>query len=183
MILWGVLALTAAAMALGAWFGRKQLLLHPISAFALLLVAVIVGYVMWMGFMLNQTLASPGWCRTALGADKATSTDGTVKGLDACVSLLTIQLKSESTNSHIYAAAIGLALLVLVVIVIARGKLDLTTPWGGGSVSSGREAVKAADKVAGAAVVEAAKVKTDVALGADAEPPYNGPAMPEPKGD
>lgn len=102
---------------------------HPIRngvrAFAVLCVAVIAGYVMWMGWQVNETLSGPGWCRTALGAEQASPTDGTIKGLDACVGLLTIQLKSLSTNSHILFGVVGLCLLVLVVVVIAQARLDL----------------------------------------------------------
>lgn len=96
-----------------------------IRAFAVLCVAVIACYIMWIGAHLNDVLAGPDWCRTALGAGKATSVDGTVKGLDSCVSLLTIQLQSVSMNSHIYAGVIAFCLLVLIVVVIAQAKLDL----------------------------------------------------------
>jgi hypothetical protein len=83
-------------------------------------VAVTSAYVMWLGNKVNDTLSGPGWCRTALGAEKASSTDGTIKGLDACVGLLTIQLKSLSTNSHILLGTIALCLAVLIIIVVAE---------------------------------------------------------------
>lgn len=123
-------------------------------------VAIISAYVMWMGFRLNETLSGPGWCRTALGAEQASSTDGTIKGLDACVGLLTIQLKSLSTNSHILFGVVALCLLVLIVIVIARGHLDLSVSKTGASASIGTEAEAAADKVASAAVQKADEIKS-----------------------
>lgn len=138
-------------------------------------VAIISTYVMWVGYRLNDTLSGPGWCRTALGAEQASSTDGTIKGLDACVGLLTIQLKSLSTNSHIMFGVVALCLLVLIVIVVARGHLDFSVSKTGASASIGTEAEIAANKVAGAAVEKAAEIKDET------HPEYNGPAMPEPK--
>ncbi|MGJ0508945.1 MAG: hypothetical protein ACR652_17815 [Methylocystis sp.] len=146
-----------------------------IRIFAIFGVAVISAYVMWMAYRLNETLSGPGWCKTALGAEKASSTEGAVKGLDACVDLLKIQLKSLSTNSHILLGVVALCLLVLIVIVIARGHLDFSASKTGISGSIGSEVEQAADKVAGAALDKAAEVK------ADANPDYSGPAMPEPK--
>lgn len=96
---------------------------HPIRAFAVVCVAVIAGYIGYMGYRLNETLSGPGWCRTALGAEKASSTDGTIKGLDACVGLLTIQLRSLATNSHILFGSLALCLVTLIVVVIAGARL------------------------------------------------------------
>jgi hypothetical protein len=96
---------------------RQPRLPHfTIRAFAVICVAVTSAYVMWMGYRLNETLSGPGWCATALGAGKASSADGTpIKGLEACVGLLTIQLKSISTNSHILLGSVALCLSVLIV--------------------------------------------------------------------
>lgn len=96
---------------------------HPIRAFAVLCVAIIAGFLMWMGYRVNETLAGPSWCRTALGAEKASSSDGTIKGLDACVGLLTIQLKSLATNSHILLGSLALCLVVLIAVVIAGARV------------------------------------------------------------
>ncbi len=97
---------------------------NPIRLFAVLCVAVTSGFVMYMSKQLLDTLSGPGWCRTALGAEKVSSTDGTIKGLDACVGLLTIQLKSLANNSYIFGGVIALCLLTLIVIVIAGARLD-----------------------------------------------------------
>jgi hypothetical protein len=51
-----------------------------------------------------------------------------VKGLDACVGLLTIQLKSLATNSYIFGAVIALCLLTLITIVIAGGHVSFKGP-------------------------------------------------------
>jgi hypothetical protein len=146
---------------------------NPIRGFAVLCVAVIAAYVMWMGYRLNETLAGPGWCRTALGAEKASASDGPITGLESCVGLLQIQLRSIATNSHILFGVVALCLLVLIVIVIAGGKLSFAASKTGVSANMGRE--EAADAVAAAAVDEAQAIKGE----APAE--YNGPAMPEPK--
>lgn len=144
-----------------------------ILVFALICVAVASGYVLWQGDRLIDVLSGPGWCKTALGAEQASSTEGTVKGLDACVGLLTIQLKSLATNSYILHGALALCLLVLMVIVVAGGRLDFSVSKTGASANIGR--AEAADAVAGAAEKKADEIK------AEAVPEHDGPAMPEPK--
>ena len=111
---------------------------HLVRIFALVFVGVIAAYVMWMGWQLNDTLSGPGWCRTALGAEQASPTDGTIKGLDACVGLLTIQLKSLATNSHILFGVVAMCLLVLIVIVVAGGRLSLKASAEGVETDIGR---------------------------------------------
>ena len=101
-----------------------------IRTFAVICVAATSAYVMWLGNKLTNTLSGPGWCATALGAGKASATDGTVKGLDACVSLLTIQLKSLATNSEILLGTIALSLAVLIIIVVAGAKFSGEAPGG-----------------------------------------------------
>lgn len=134
---------------------------NPIRAVAVVCVAITSAYIMWMGWKLNETLSGPGWCRTALGAEKSSATDGTIKGLDACVGLLTIQLKSIATNSHILFGVVALCLLTLIVIVIAGGKLDLELPdkLGGGGVHLGREAARGAQAAADSAQETADEIK------------------------
>jgi hypothetical protein len=96
-----------------------------IRAFAVICVAFTSAYVMWLGYRLNETLSGPGWCATALGAGKASSSNGQpVKGLEACVGLLTIQLKSVSTNSHILLGTVALCLAVLMIIVVAGARFS-----------------------------------------------------------
>jgi hypothetical protein len=135
---------------------------NPIRAFAVVCVAVTSAFVMLMSFRLLNVLSGPGWCATALGAGKASSAEGTVKGLDACVGLLTIQLKSLATNSYIFGGVVALCLLTLIVIVIAGARLDLkaNTPGGGGgeiNISPGAPA--AAQAVASSAQATADVIK------------------------
>lgn len=111
-------------------FVRNQ----PVRAFALLCVAITSGYVMWMGYRLSNILASPGWCNRTLKADQI-APDSKFDALQACIGLLTVQLKAIATNSHIYAGVIALCLLALMVIVVAGGHLSFNAPGGfGGSV-------------------------------------------------
>src|SRR5882757_2317063 len=103
----------------------KLKIANPIRGFAVLCVAVTSAFVMYMSYHLLQILSGPGWCATALGAGKAASADGSpVKGLEACVGLLTIQLKSLATNSFVFGGVIAMCLLTLIVIVIAGGKIS-----------------------------------------------------------
>jgi hypothetical protein len=132
---------------------------NPIRGFAVLTVAVIAAYIMWMGWKLIEVLSGPRWCLNALGAEKTSSTDGTIKGLDACVGLLTIQLKALSTNSHILFGVIAMCLLTLIVIVIAGGKLSLAASKTGVSANIGREEQAVANAVD--QTVEAAETKAE----------------------
>lgn len=146
----------------------KDLIHNPVRVAALVCVAVTSAFLMWMAYRVNDTLSGPGWCRTALGAEKASPTDGAIKGLDACVGLLTIQLKALATNSHILFGILALCLLVLIVIVIAGGKLNFSASASGVNANMGREDVEAAQKVAGAAVEKAEEIA--------AAPPTSNPA-------
>lgn len=135
---------------------------NPIRGFAVLTVAVIAAYIMWMGYRLNEVLAGPGWCRTALGAEKSSATDGTVKGLDACVSLLTIQLRSLAVNSHILFGVVAMCLLTLIVIVIAGGKFKGSAGPTGATVDIGaNEPAVAAQTVADSAQETADVIKEE----------------------
>lgn len=143
---------------------------NPIRVAALVCVAVTSAFLMWMAYRVNETLSGPSWCRTALGAEKVSVTDGTIKGLDACVGLLTIQLKSLSTNSHILFGTIALCLLVLIVIVIAGGKLSFQATKTGVSANVGKDADQAA-ALAADATAAAAEQKADEIKASGFTPP------------
>lgn len=148
---------------------------NPVRAAALVCVAITSLYLMYMGYRINEILSGPGWCRTALGAEKVSATDGTVKGLDACVGLLTIQLKSLATNSHILFGVVAMCLLVLIVIVIAGGKLNFSASKTGITANMARESVDPVE--AAQSVADAGQEQAD----AIAEAP--SPPMPPPPGE
>lgn len=154
---------------------KLKLPAFSIRAFAVVCVAVIAAYVMWMGYRLNETLSGPGWCRTALGAEKVSSTDGTIKGLDACVGLLTVQLKSLATNSHILFGVVAMCLLVLIVIVVAGARFSGKLP-GGGEVD-----MAPADSPLPVTVTNPPSAPVPTALVPQHPAVPTGPAMPEPK--
>lgn len=143
---------------------------QPVRFFALVCVAITSAYVMWMGWRLVETLSSPGWCNRALNADKVATSSG-FDALQACVGLLSIQLKSLATNSHIFAGVIALCLLALMVIVVAGGHLSFSSPIGSANV--GGDPVKAAQHVAD----EAQDAVRDVKAGAVAKP--DDPSIPD----
>jgi hypothetical protein len=143
---------------------------QPVRFFALVCVAITSAYVMWMGWRLVETLSSPGWCNRALKADEI-APSGTFDALEACVGLLSIQLKSLATNSHIYAGVIALCLLALMVIVVAGGHLSVGSKLGNVNIGSGPvEEAKAqgAVETADAAVAKAAEIAGE----APEEPPW-----------
>ncbi len=127
---------------------------HPISAFAIICVALTSGYLAYMNFWLTEVLSGPGFCAKAIGADKLTPGRQTVEVLKGCLSLLTVQANALATNSHIYAASFSLVLVVLIVVVVARAKGTFKAGASGieGSVSSADDAADAAEQVATAAV-------------------------------
>lgn len=152
---------------------------HPIRAFAVLCVAAIAIYLGWMGYKINETLSSSDWCRTALGAEKASSVDSTIKGLEACIDLLTLQLKSVATNSHITFGAMALCLVALIVIVIAKGKAVIDIPGGGNiNLSPADDAARAAAAGAAATAAAASTTAAEIATTGTAPPPA---APPEPE--
>lgn len=108
-----------------------------IRTFAVVAVVVTSIFLMVLGWRLNNTLSGPGWCATAFGAGKATGTEP-VKGLDACVGLLTIQLNSLSMALHLVIGTIALCLAVLVIIVIAGARFKGDTPFGNMEVEPDR---------------------------------------------
>jgi hypothetical protein len=149
---------------------RDLLPKNPIRWVAVICVAITSGYVMWMGYKINDVLAGPLWCSRAIGADKM-DTNSHVDAANSCVSLLTIQLKSLATNSHILFGVVALCLLTLIVIVIAGAKLDVDLPakFGGGfhmDRSGATPVEEAATLVAAAA--------TDKAKEVIADPPQGG---------
>lgn len=152
---------------------------NPISAFAVLTAAILAAFIGYMIVWQTNILASPTWCAKALGAEKSvegSSVQQTRETLQTCNNLLLEQLGAIAFDSHINHAVVGLVVIVLFVVVIAgaRASWKLSTSGLEGSVSRHDAAANAADKVAVAAVEEAAEIK--------GEPPeYNGPAMPEPK--
>lgn len=136
---------------------------NPIRGFAVLCVAVIAAYIMWMGWKLNETLSGAGWCSKAIGADKLA--EGSKIDIAAsCVGLLMVQLESIAINSHILFGVVALCLLTLIVIVIAGGRLSLAASKSGVSANIGKEEVdQAAQAVADEAQDAADQVKAGAA--------------------
>ena len=132
---------------------------NPIRLFAVLCVAITSGFIMYMAQWVVGVLAGPGWCRTALGAEKVSGSDSTVKGLDACVGLLTIQLKALATNSYVLLVVLALCLLVLIVVVIAGAKLDFKASADGVEGNISADAPEAAQQVADTAQQTANVIK------------------------
>jgi hypothetical protein len=133
---------------------------NPIRATAVVCVAVTSIFVMTMAWRTNDVLAGPDWCRTALGAGKISGTNGTVTGLDACVSLLTIQLRALALDSSILIGVVALCLLVLIVIVVAGAKLELNASATGVQANmASADAPAAAQAVADTAQLAADTIK------------------------
>lgn len=185
MTVYLIIAVVAAALGVCIWFGRAVLREHPIRIIALLCVASIGIFLGYMTVWLTNTLSSPGWCGKALQAERMSAEN--FGGLQGCISILTIQLKALADVLKMSVGSFSFGLVVLIVIVLAGARANFAAPGGfSGNISPGEDkdpAVAAANKVAGAAVAEAAEVKADAPVVAPAPPPTEprGPAMPEPK--
>ena len=127
---------------------------------ALIIVLVVSLFTMYMAGWMTEVLAGPGWCAKALGAEQASK--GTVDVASSCVGLLTIQLRSLATNSHILFGMFALCLLVLVVIVVSGGQLSFSASKTGVSGSMGRDAAEAAKQTADAAVDKSNEIADSV---------------------
>lgn len=130
---------------------------NPISAFAVLCVALVGFYLAYMTNALLSVLTSPNWCATAIHAEKITP-GNTYVGLTTCVSLLTIQLQALATGFHITAGSFALTLIVLIVVVIAGAHATFKAGSGGIEGSVGRD--EAAQAVATSAQTTADVIKS-----------------------
>jgi hypothetical protein len=133
---------------------------------ALVTVAIVSGFMMYMAYWMTDVLAGPGFCAKALGAEQASKSS--INTAASCVGLLTIQLKSLATNSHILFGMFALCLLVLIVIVIAGGELSFTASKSGvaGDIK-GHTAERAAKETAQAAVDKAGEIADNADTGAN----------------
>lgn len=177
-----VMLLLLVGVGAAMWFGRAILAEHPIRTIAVMFLGAMGTFLGYMTVWLTNTLSGPEWCGKALQAERISSQ--AFGGLTACVDLLKIQLESLADVLKMSVGSFALGMIVLVVVVLAGSKASLTLPGGiGGNIGSNDPVSEAADKVAGAAVDKAEQVKTDAAIAPKPQPEYNGPGMPEPKGD
>lgn len=184
-------SLTIAVGAFLIWRGKLKIL-NPIRAFAVLVVAIVTGYVMVVGWRLIDILSSPDWCARALGAEKA-SPGRTLDGLKACINLMGDQIDALAIDSHISQGVVAMCLLTLIVIVIAGGRLNLDISKTGAKASIGKEEAQAIAAAGAEQAAEAAKDEAkDIASGAapvgrpegmpEARPPL-GPKTKPPPGE
>lgn len=129
---------------------------NSIRSWALVAVAISSVFIMGMRVWDQILLGHTDWCARALGAAKY-ATGRPAYAIEQCFELQQMQIKTLSNGSMIDAGTIALCLVVLVVIVLAGGKVSLTTPWGGGNISSDRK--DAAKKVAEAAKAKAEEIE------------------------
>lgn len=182
IVLLGLLlgALTIAAGALLIWKGKLQIL-NPIRAFAVLCVAVISGFVMYMRYWQIEVLASPDWCNRAMKAEQLAEKSRLDAAL-ACVGLQGTQIKAIANNSYIDGGTIAFCLLTLIVIVIAGGKLNFSVSKTGASAAIGKDddEEQAAAAAGAAQAAEAAKDEAKaIAAGAPVGAPQPNPESRE----
>lgn len=154
---------------------------NPVSSFAVLLVAVISGFLGYMILWQTEILTNAGWCRQASWAGQQLPTDlttqQTLEILKSCNNLLMAQVEAIAADSHIDHGIVGLVLIVLVVVVISSARLAFKLSHKGleGDLSRhGDPAAAGAQHVADEAQEAADDVKADTAPAKAIDP-----AMPD----
>lgn len=133
---------------------------NPISTFAVLCVAALMGFLGYMMVWQTNILSSPSWCAKSMGAEKvAPGQDPTqvLEALKSCNNLLMVQLEAVATDSHINHTAGALAVLFLIIVVVAGARASFKASKSGIEGSISRD--DAADEVAEAAVHKAEEIK------------------------
>lgn len=135
---------------------------NPVRAFAVVIVAVTSGFIMYISYRLIDILAAPEWCARAINAEKLSATR-TASSFETCKELLLAQIKALAMNSHIALGITALCLLVLIVIVVAGGKLSLSASRSGVNANIGKEKVEeAVDRVVEATAAEGQAAKEEL---------------------
>lgn len=130
----------------------------PIRTWALVAVAVSSAFTIGMAVWLVLILSAQDWCTRALGAAKY-ATGRPANAIDACFSLMNVQVDTLGKALLIVIGVQALSLLVLVVIILAGGRLSFNASRDGVSADISRD--EAAQRVADAAVDEAQAVKEE----------------------
>lgn len=115
---------------------------NPISAFAVLLVGVVGGYLIYMSVWQTTILASPNWCAKALGAERAAPGQDpkqVLETLRSCNEMLLVQLNAIALDSHIDHSTFSIVIIVLIVVVIAGARASWKLSTSGIEGSVGRE--------------------------------------------
>jgi hypothetical protein len=134
----------------------------PIRTWALVAVAVSSAFTIGMAVWLVLILSAQDWCTRALGAAKY-ATGRPANAIDACFSLMNVQVDTLGKALLIVIGVQALSLLVLVVIILAGGRLSFNASRDGVSADISRD--EAAQRVADAAVDEAQAVKDSGSAG------------------
>lgn len=132
---------------------------QPVRFFALICVAVISAFIMYMRYWQLEVLTSPDWCNRAMKAEQL-DVGSRLDAARACVGLQQIQIEAIATNSYIDGGTIALCLLALMVIVVAGGHLSVASKLG--SVNIGKDKAEAAQHVADEAQDAATEIKAGV---------------------
>lgn len=137
---------------------------NPISTFAVMLVAVIGGFLIYMSIWQTTILTSPDWCQKAQRAERLAPGQTAQQSLEAiksCNELLLVQLNAIALDSHIDHGTFAIVIIVLIAVVVAGAKVAFKAGTGGieGSVGRDHGAAAGAEHVADAAKVAEAEVK------------------------
>lgn len=158
---------------------------NPISAFAVLLVALIgsfLGYTLWWE---TTILTSPEWCQKAQRAEQIAPGQTVAQSLEmvkSCNDLLMVQLQAVATDSHFDHGTFSTLVIVLVIVVVAGARASWKLSPTGLEGSLGREAAISTAAAAGAAAGVAAATTAAATNGAAPAAPAVPPPEPPPPG-
>lgn len=154
---------------------------NPISAFAVLCVAFIGGFLAYMTHWETTILASPDWCNRILNSEKLAESTRLDAAL-ACLGIQKIQIEALATNSHIDHSSLSFALIVLVAVVIAGARLAFKLSKSGLEGNMDRHGALPVTVVnpPEEPVQTQETGQAPAAIDVTPKPDYNGPAMPEP---
>lgn len=99
---------------------------NPISSFAVAMVAVTLGFLIYMANWQTTTLTSHDWCSRAMGAEKVApgkTYEQSIQAMQGCIDVLKIQLEAIATDSHIDHLTFSFVLILLSGVVIAGVKM------------------------------------------------------------
>lgn len=133
---------------------------NAIRSWALVAVAVSSAFTIGIAVWLITILSTQDWCSRALGAAKY-ATGRPQQAIDACFSLMNVQVDTLGKALIIVIGVQALSLLVLIVIVLAGGKVSLNASKDGVSANIGKDEVEAARRVENAASEERREIEIE----------------------
>lgn len=135
---------------------------NPISTFAVLMVAITLGYLIYMSHWETTVLTGSSWCARSSGLEKmlpGQTVQQALEVLKACNEMQKIQLEAVAWDSHIDHLTFSFVLILLSGVVIAGVKMAFKISKDGAEANVSKDVAAAAEHVVEGAKEAAAEVK------------------------